>query len=214
MTRDGDLEPVQAGSLSGLVRPGSGEAPSPVVLIHGYGGDERAMWIFAPGIPTGPTVAAFRGPFPAAEGGFRWHVGRRWPPPPADVLTPAVDALRGAQALLGGRGGIVWIGFSQGAAVAFQCAAAGLPTRAVVCLAGYLPESIGLLPERLPVFWAHGTEDDRVPIEAARASANLLRESGVDLEFCEAKTGHKLSAGCLRAMRGWLEKRIPSPSTA
>jgi predicted esterase len=200
MSGDRSLEPVTLGDLSGLRRRGVGEQRATAVLLHGYGGDEKVMWIFSEALPSSWTVVAFRGLVAAEEGGYRWHDGRRWPPPPAQRFEPAVDALR--RAVPEDRN-VLWIGFSQGAALALCCAAGRTPL-GVACLAGYLPEGLAPLTARLPVFWAHGRRDDKVPITSARAAADVLGSWRVNLDFCEAGSGHKVGAECLRALKGWV----------
>jgi len=178
----------------------SESSPPLAVLLHGYGGDERSMGVFAGALPRGWEALAVRGILSAEPGGYCWHDGQRWPPPEARRFAPAVEFLRGRA---GGRPA-VWIGFSQGAALAFCCAAAGLPTIGVANLAGYLPAKLPPVPSGLPVFWSHGTKDRRVPIGWARRAADALRAWRVDLAFCESDTGHKVGAACLRALRDWL----------
>ena len=60
-------------------RSGVGTGPHPtVVMLHGQGGDERSMWVFARTIPREWLVVAARGPEPEPGGGWSW---RRWVPP-------------------------------------------------------------------------------------------------------------------------------------
>ena len=200
MSPDESLEQVTIAGLTGRMRRGEAADGPVAVLLHGYGGDETGMWVFAGAIPRRWTVIAFRGVVPADGGGYRWHIGRRWPAPEASVFDPAVAAL---DAAVGSGQGVLWIGFSQGAALAFSCAAAGLPSLGVACLAGYLPAGLPPLAVGLPVFWSHGRNDDKVPIESARLSAESLEAAQVRLEFCEADGGHKVGAECLRALRRW-----------
>jgi len=206
MSRDVSLEPVSLAGMSGLARRGARPDAPTAVLLHGYGGDEKVMWIFADALPPGWTTIAFRGIAPAEDGGYRWHVGRRWPPPHASAFTPAVEAIR--QALPPGRP-VLWIGFSQGAALAWCCAGGGLPSLGIACLAGYLPEGVSRLAPSLPVFWAHGRRDDKVPIDSARAAGKVLESWGVPLDFCEADGGHKVGAACVRALRAWVARIDP-----
>ena len=51
------------------------------------------MWIFADALPPGWTTIAFRGIAPAQDGGYRWHIGRRWPVP---VVAVALSARPGS----------------------------------------------------------------------------------------------------------------------
>lgn len=200
MIADRGLRPIVRGDLTGLEKPGDGSRSPTVVMLHGYSGDETVMWVFSGALPPTWTVIAFRGLEPAEHGGYRWHVGRRWPPPDAAVFAPAVEALLAAVK----DEDVLWVGFSQGAALAMCCAASGLPTIGVACLAGYLPTGIPALRSGLPVFWSHGRHDDKVPIESARVAAETLQSWHVRLEFCETDGGHKVGAECLRALRRWL----------
>lgn len=203
MTVERTLERWTGIGLTGLMRRGTAVDGPRAVLLHGYGGDETAMWVFAGALPHRWTVLAFRGPAPAEGGGYRWHVGRRWPAPDAAAFDPAVAALR--RALPESRG-VLWIGFSQGAALAFCCAAAGLPSLGVASLAGTIPADLPRLATGVPVFWAHGRRDDKVPIESARLAARALETAGTRLEFCEGDGGHKVGAECLRALRRWVDR--------
>ncbi|MBF8257049.1 MAG: Abhydrolase 2 protein, partial [Anaerolineales bacterium] len=124
-------EPVTLAGVVGLTRRGSKPEAPIAALLHGYGGDEKVMWIFADALPPAWTTVAFRGIAPAEDGGYRWHVGRWWPPPQAEAFGPAVEALRQA---ISRDQGVLWIGFSQGAALALCCAAAGLQLMGVACV--------------------------------------------------------------------------------
>ena len=133
----------------------------------------------------------FRGITPTEDGSYCWHVGRRRTPPHAEAFGSAVEALRQANPQ---DRAVLWIGFSQGAALALCCAAAGLPSMGIACLAGYLSQGLAALETGLPVFWAHGRRDDKVPTDSARAVGQTHETWGVCLDFCEAHIGHKVGA--------------------
>ena len=67
-----------------------------------------------------------------------------------------------------------------------------------------MPQELPALEVGLPVFWAHGRRDDKVPIDSARASGRMLETWGVHVDFCESDSGHKVGADCLRALGGWV----------
>ena len=72
-------------------------------------------------------------------------------------------------------------------------------------LAGFVPSGLDELVLKKPlagknVFVAHGTQDQQVPIDRARASIELLEQAGAQVTYCEDEVGHKLSANCLRAL--------------
>jgi len=54
------------------------------------------------------------------------------------------------------------------------------------------------------IFVAHGTLDQKVPVDLARASMGLLEQAGAQITYCEDDVGHKLSANCLRALEDYL----------
>ena len=55
------------------------------------------------------------------------------------------------------------------------------------------------------VFVTHGTRDEMVPIDRARASVAVLEQAGARIVYCEDEVGHKVSLNCLRALRSYLE---------
>ncbi|MCR2763178.1 alpha/beta hydrolase-fold protein [Microbacterium sp. zg.B48] len=142
-----------------------------LVLLHGYGADERDLFGLVPHLPPQFVVAALRAPlappFPAP--GYSWYPiegmeGRdaRHVTGAASLVVDWVDAVT-ADAPVG------LLGFSQGAAVALQ-ALRLQPERFAfaVNLSGYatpgeLPGDAALAERRPPVFWGRGTHDDVIP---------------------------------------------------
>jgi phospholipase/carboxylesterase len=82
--------------------------------------------------------------------------------------------------------------------------------RKAAILGAYLPRIADKLIAARPLagkpfFVAHGTQDDKVPIELARRSIDLLEQAGATVTYCEGDVGHKVSAPCLRALRSFLQ---------
>lgn len=187
-----------------------------VVMIHGRMGDEDVMWVFRKTIPRPWLVVAPRAPLPDG-GAFSWHIQEPGNWPDLAAMQPAVSALRRFISALPGLYNAdpdrIWLmGFSQGAALAISTAFTH-PTlaRGLAALAGFAPlpppaEVDGRLPD-LPVFMAAGTEDDVVPINKARAAAELLRLAGADLEYHEYRVGHKMTAAGMHDLRDWFTAR-------
>jgi phospholipase/carboxylesterase len=105
-------------------------------------------------------------------------------------------------------------GFSQGAALTYTLALL-YPERirTFAALSGFLPAgSEALLRasrgvrldarvlEGKRVFVAHGRQDDMVPVERARSAVALLEASGVEVDYCESDSGHKVGKDCVRGM--------------
>ena len=101
------------------------------------------------------------------------------------------------------------MGFSQGAALSnvLTCLHPQRVRRAGI-LAGFMPSGMEGIISQKPlagksVFVSHGTQDNMVPIDRARASMSLLEQAGADITYCEAEVGHKVSADCLHGLENF-----------
>lgn len=197
------------------------ENPERVLLmLHGWTGDENSMWTFAKGFPETYAILSPRAPFlaPKERGGYSWRdlkPGTWGSPtldelrPPADGLVTLVDEWLVALNIPDARFDVV--GFSQGGALATLLAILyPQRIRKMAALAGFIPKGIGeahLTPGLLAgidCFWAHGTEDELVPFERGRESAQRMEAAGANLHFCEATTGHRVSRDCRHALNAFL----------
>lgn len=207
-------------TLNGLViriRQSTGDGPFPVfLLLHGWTGDENSMWVFTSRVPENSLIIAPRGYYPTKAGGYSWHPEINKPWPWINDFQPTVERLFREISIrnfpMGDFSALHLIGFSQGAALVYSMAILH-PERITTIsgLSGFLPDgaSSRVEPERLkglPAFIAHGTDDDRVPVELARKSVRVLREAGANVTYCEDAVGHKLSAKCFRGLEAFLEK--------
>jgi phospholipase/carboxylesterase len=184
-------------------------------MLHGWQGDENSMWIFARNFPADCWIVAPRAPFTAHEGGYSWRAldSGHWPSvdslhPSADALIALLDGWTQARGLDGAQ--VDMTGFSQGAAMVFEM---GLlypaRVRKMAILAGFVPDGAEqiLAPGQFSgksIFVAHGTKDERVPIEQARRMIHLLEGAGAQVRFCESEIGHKLSAEGLKELENYL----------
>jgi phospholipase/carboxylesterase len=188
-----------------------------LLLIHGLTGDEDSMWVFARDLPRHYWMIAPRAPEPAEPFGYSW---RPLPPgafarPSLEQLLPAAEALirlvdeYQASARIEASDFDV-MGFSQGGVMSSLLAILyPQRVRKIGILAGFAPsgleEYIGQRPlEGKSVFVAHGTKDEMVPIDRARASMELLEQAGAKIIYCEDEVGHKVSLNCMRALRSYL----------
>lgn len=207
------------------VRPaGEGESPRLLVMIHGLTGDENSMWVFARRFPPRYHILAPRAPHAAKPQGFSWrpdpltveeaqaNLNKR---PGLEVLRSSAEALihlidqYSASVKVEARE-FDAIGFSQGGAMV---SVLGMlypdRVRKMGILAGFVPSGLdahikGNALKGKHVFVAHGTLDEMVPIDRARASMELLEQAGASLTYCEDDVAHKLSSNCLRALEDYL----------
>ncbi len=198
------------------VRQPEGDSPFPVLLmLHGWTGDEDAMWVFTSRFPQNYLLLAPRAPFPTPMGGYGWHVHKPGLWPQVADFAPAVQALTGLLSAelfpLADFSQLRLVGFSQGAALAYTFAMLN-PGKVLAAagLAGFVPEDAGLLAQQqplldLPVFMAHGARDELVSLGRARQAQRVLQQAGAYVSFCEDDVGHKLSAQCFRNLQIFFE---------
>ncbi|WP_127474026.1 alpha/beta hydrolase [Microbacterium sulfonylureivorans] len=164
--------PLDADAVLWSAGPAEREGRPLLVLLHGYGADERDLFGLVPYLPPEFTVAAVRAPlappFPAP--GYSWYPiegldGRD----PVHTTAAASRLLEWTDAAASAHPSVGLLGFSQGAAVALQAMRLD-PQRFAfaVNLSGYatpgdLPGDAELAELRPPVFWGRGTNDDVIP---------------------------------------------------
>ena len=106
-------------------------------------------------------------------------------------------------------------GFSQGGAIAYTTALTHPETLAgVIALSTYLPSQRLLAEEAadvnlaIPVFAAHGTEDDVVALELGMQAREFLMERGYKLEWHEYPMPHAICLEEIELIGGWLQARM------
>lgn len=187
-----------------------------LLLLHGYGSDERDLFGLAPFLPDAFVLAAVRAPlappFPAP--GWSWYPIEGLDGRSSGAVTAAADALIAwiDRATDGETIGI--LGFSQGAAVALQ-ALRLQPERFafVVNLAGYadpspLPGDEVLAERRPPVFWGRGARDEVIPPAAVAHTVQWLPEHATLSGRVYAGLTHSVSQEELDDVRVFLEKQL------
>jgi phospholipase/carboxylesterase len=192
-----------------------GERPL-LLLLHGYGADERDLFGLTPYLPPEYVVASVRAPltppFPAP--GYSWYpiegLDGRDPVHVTDAASLVLDWLDVAapDAVVG------LLGFSQGAAVALQ-ALRLRPERFAfaVNLSGYvtpgsLPDDAALAERRPPVFWGRGTRDDVIPPFLVEHTISWLPEHVELSGRVYPGLTHSVSENELDDVRVFLEKQL------
>ncbi|MEJ5239969.1 MAG: hypothetical protein WHS87_02060 [Anaerolineales bacterium] len=182
-----------------------------LLMLHGWTGDERSMWVFAPHTVPDYWIVAPRAPFPTQPSGYSWRplIERRgWPR--LEDMQPTAEKLQGLMDALAEHLGVSpsapvdLMGFSQGAAMTAVFLLL-YPERVgkAALLSGFIPQGCEALlsPGRLDgkaIFLAHGRQDEMVPYEWAVQAAEALRVAGAVVTFCDEEVGHKVGAACAR----------------
>lgn len=187
-----------------------------VVLLHGYGSDERDLFALARQLPDAFLYAAVRAPLgmPWPQPGYAWY--------PIEGLESR-DAARTTD---GARRFLEWlaqavgedqtvglIGFSQGGAVALQAMRLE-PERFAFCanLSGYAtPGELGgdaaLAERRPPVFWGRGTLDTVIPEALVVHTTDWLPRHADLVGRIYPGLGHAVSPGELDDLSMFLTKQ-------
>ena len=196
------------------IRPPKDPAAPSVIMLHGLSGDEKAMWVLESALPQGGMIIAPRATFPLGGEGYSWVAGKLvgWP-----RMSDFQEALQDLRILIQHLEGewhlkkerLIWMGFSQGAALAFTAASnASLRPFAVIAAAGFLPEGNLQNLGELQIFWGHGIHDEWIPVSRARRDVERLRDIGAHVQFCEADVGHKMGLECLQGLKSWFHRNL------
>ena len=188
-----------------------------LVMLHGYGADERDLFGLAPHLPAQFVMAAVRAPLapPWPAPGYSWYpIDERAGREPEAVSAAASRLLAWLDTAVPAATHVGLLGFSQGAAVALQ--ALRLEPRRfafAINLSGYatpgdLPGDLELADLRPPVFWGRGTRDDVIPPFLVDHTAQWL-PTVVDLSGrVYPGLTHSVSEQELDDVRTFLDKRL------
>ncbi|TFZ00356.1 alpha/beta hydrolase [Ramlibacter humi] len=107
----------------------------------------------------------------------------------------------------------VLAGFSQGCAMALLAGLRHAERLAgIVGMSGYLPLAASTAAERTdanaltPVFMAHGSFDNVVPLERGKQSCDALRALGYDVQWHEYPMAHSVCLEEIQDLNAWLLK--------
>ena len=210
----------------------SGKKPTiSIIVLHGLGADGTDFVPVAQELKLDP-VGEVRYVFPHApvmpvtiNGGMSM---RAW----YDIVGTEIDrrederGLRASQAMVEAliereieRGTeaarIVLMGFSQGCAMTLMAGLRfGQRLAGLVGLSGYLPLAAVTEAERhsanrdTPIFLAHGSADQVIPIARATASRDALKALGHPVEWHEYPMPHSVSAEEIADLNRWLLKTL------
>ncbi len=199
-----------AGLQLKMNRPVGLAVPPVTLMLHGWTGDENSMWVFTRELPVNQQIVTPRAIFPSTHpkfGGYSWtdHHEGEW-----SNIKDFDNAVERVEQLLLGLSRISeadysqinLVGFSQGAALAYAFVLRHLQrVKRLACLSGFMPEGSEQLKvdlKGLPVFIAHGSADDIVPVEKAEQARQFFVEAGAEVTFCLSDIGHRMDADCYK----------------
>lgn len=108
---------------------------------------------------------------------------------------------------------IVLAGFSQGGTVSlFTGLRYPEPLAGILSLSAPVPFAKSLMAEihptndHVPIFMAHGTEDQMIPFSMAESARKIMTSRGLMLTWREYVTGHSVVADEVRDIASWLKQ--------
>ena len=187
-----------------------------LVLLHGYGSNERDLFSLTSHLPTEPVIAALRAPLtpPWPGQGYSWYAIEGLNGRDPGALTASAEAvLAWADEHATEAASIAFLGFSQGGAMSLQLLRLA-PERVAfaVNLSGYaaggeLPGDEVLAATRPPVFWARGALDEVIPQSAIEHTAAWLPEHSDLSGRIYPGLDHAVSLEVLADLRNFLALR-------
>ena len=106
---------------------------------------------------------------------------------------------------------IIVAGFSQGGAIALHCGCRyPRPLAGIMALSTYLPlpqslsDEISSIATEIPVFMAHGRQDDVVAYEYGKKSMEQLESNDIEVLWHEYDMGHAVCIEEIQHIRQWL----------
>lgn len=194
-------------------KPESAEMPL-VIVMHGRGADANDLADIAPMIDGGyrfvfPNAAKAFEPMPGYSFGFSWFDG--WPPEGDSIVQSRTKLLALINELVGryptAEGKIVVAGFSQGGMMAIDIGFRTTQNVAgIIVMSGAIYEADQPPLRRMPLLILHGTEDEMIPVLAARRTRHVLEENGVSPEYHEFAMGHNVTPESLEVIRAFLRR--------
>ena len=125
----------------------------------------------------------------------------------ADNITYIDNVLDAIVWEIGEPPGIVHVGFSQGASMAYRAAALGVrPCRGVIAVGGDIPPELGSgeLSRISKALILRGTRDPFYKAATLEADAARLRTAGVQVQLVEVDAAHEWTDAVTNAARTWL----------
>ncbi len=205
--------------LNAIELPPRAAGPSrTLVLLHGFGADERDLLPIAHELDPSLRAVSLQGPVSLGGPMRAWFnlsqdLRGRISFDPDEARAAVQVAADAVEEIASGSARPLLLGFSQGAGIALGVALLRPElVSGVLSLSGVaraLDERDHATPAKLkgfPVFAAHGTEDPLLPVSLGRGLRDELQRLGVAVEWHEYPMGHMVVPEEIEDARAWLQE--------
>lgn len=210
-------------ALKYMVHMPATKTPKPpvVILLHGYGSNEKDLFELRSFFPANYLVVSARAPYNVNGGGYQWFekeiVNGKYTGVQQHLDNSRKSILKFISQIVArykaDAASVYVAGFSQGA---MMCYEVGLTSphsvKGIAVLSGRMPES--LQPEvkqtpalsKLQIFIAHGTADTRLPFADGKAANDFLVSKGLKPDFHAYKgMEHSISNEVMTDLVKWMK---------
>lgn len=193
--------------------------PPLLILLHGVGGNEKNLFIYANQLPDKYLVVFVRGPLTLGSDSYAWFQVDFSTGKPVVVAEQAeasrkallqfIEDFKNVRTFDESR--VSLLGFSQGGIMSYSVALTAPETieRIAVMSGRLLPEIKPIIAtneqlKKLKVFIAHGTQDAVLQYQYALDAASYLKRKGLTPDFHTYNEGHHISHEMLQDVITWL----------
>ena len=199
--------------------------PSPLlIMVHGYGSNEKDLFSFSRAIPSHITIVSLRGDIEIQNNNsYAWYnISLDFNGNKSYDITKAQESRDRIVTCIDqcvetyniDNKNINLMGFSQGAMLV-NAVALSYPEKVnnVISLSGAFDPNITDTSEikslkNLSFYVSHGTQDEILPFELSKQSLELLDKNKVNYIFEEYPIGHGVSPDNFKSMLKWMNEKI------
>lgn len=193
--------------------------PPLLILMHGYGSNEKDLFSFSKNIPGEYLVVSIQGPYTLGNDSYAWFRmdfsnGKRTRnlddvAKSSEMIIKFIDELSEVYEFDKNR--VILSGFSQGGIMSYSLALTH-PDRVygIGVLSGFIldntqPSSSKSIQD-LKVFISHGTEDPLISISEAQQAKEKIESLGITPEYHEYQAKHEINQAMFTDYLKWLQQ--------
>ena len=197
-----------------------------LIMVHGYGSNEKDLFSFSRAIPEHITIISLRGDIEIQNDSYAWYnISLDFNGNKSYDITKAQESRDRIVTCIDqcieiyniDKKNITLLGFSQGSMLV-NAVALSFPEKVnnVISLSGAFDPNIIDISEiktlkKLSFYVSHGTLDEILPFELSKQSLKILDQNKVDYIFEEYPIGHGVSPDNFKSMLKWMNEKINSP---